>query len=189
MAKTELPPRGSENRTLAIRIFEHIKPSNPHGPTSDLVFGDGYVMSESRTATRIANDLLGNGYRPPRSLVEELSDVKIPETHGYHILQRLLGEEKFHEIAGGYVSFLQASEIAVAAAESNPFSEVRIELRPDLNKALDLLDDGTYNDGTYDWEKEGRDWRTISPAPSGMPTRPDPRNLRRVKITRTYEEL
>ncbi len=50
------------------------------------------------------------------------------------------------------------------------------------------LPDGTYFDGTYEWEKEEGSWTPLR-APSGMPTAPKIENLRKVVIERTYEDI
>lgn len=65
MAKTALPPQNTVNRSLAVAIWHHIQPGNPHGPQSDLYFDMPYVRDSAETATRIANDLLEHGWRPP----------------------------------------------------------------------------------------------------------------------------
>lgn len=65
MTKTPLPPKDSWNRTLAVAIWEHIQPGNPHGPQDDLYFDMPYVRDSAERATRIANDLLEKGWRPP----------------------------------------------------------------------------------------------------------------------------
>lgn len=67
MAKTALPPQNTVNRSLAVAIWHHIQPGNPHGPQDDLYFDMPYVRDSAETATRIANDLLEHGWREPRN--------------------------------------------------------------------------------------------------------------------------
>lgn len=50
------------------------------------------------------------------------------------------------------------------------------------------LPDGTYYDGTYEWEKNGKDWTPLR-APQGMPREPEIQNLKRVNVTKTYEDI
>lgn len=45
-------------RKLAEEIFEEIKPSNPHGPQSDLYFGMQYCNYENKQAVRIAERIM-----------------------------------------------------------------------------------------------------------------------------------
>jgi hypothetical protein len=54
------------------------------------------------------------------------------------------------------------------------------------HRLLDLLPDGRYFDGTYEWRKDDDDWTPIM-APSGMPFLPRYSELKRVVIT--YEPL
>lgn len=51
----------SFRENLARAIFYAAPPSNPHGPDSDLDFGDNYVKWERERAYRIADGLLASG--------------------------------------------------------------------------------------------------------------------------------
>jgi hypothetical protein len=61
-----------------------------------------------------------------------------------------------------------------------------VEEEPDPALILRELPDGSYYDGTYEWEKDGIYWTPLM-APSGMPSEPDPKRLRRV--IKTYEAI
>lgn len=50
-------------RELATIIFEIIKPSNPHGPQSDLTYGMQYTAFHNERADQIADAIFRAGYR------------------------------------------------------------------------------------------------------------------------------
>jgi len=45
---------------LARQIFEFVKPNNPHGPRSDLMFGDHYCESATKLSKKIAKSINEN---------------------------------------------------------------------------------------------------------------------------------
>lgn len=91
MTKTELPARGSWNRILAESIWKHIQPGNPHGPQSDLYFEMPYVRDSAERATRIANELIGEGWRPPVNWDLPITFEKLKQAGGPTIVEPTKG--------------------------------------------------------------------------------------------------
>lgn len=83
---------------------------------------------------------------------------------------------KFHQIIGG----LQGELEEVWRLWSD-----HLETILNAPKLADLPD-GTYYDGTYEWEKDGKDWTPLR-APQGMPPTPEIALLKRVR--KSYEDL
>src|SRR6478609_3623781 len=65
-------------------------------------------------------------------------------------------------------------------------NDLRAILDPKATSGLEDLPDGSYFDGTYEWEKEGSEWTPIH-APQGMPPTPERSHLKRV--TKRYEDI
>lgn len=274
MAKTELPPRNTWNRTLAEAIFEHIKPGNPHGPRSDLFFEMPYVRDSAELATEVANELIEKGWRPPvdearkdidgtvnhlvamarghvngdgirldsdelrrvlslaysagergqrepitaealakagppsiiepapevvslvSAITNETVDMTIVQALDLRLLLSIKGHESDLYLAQGEEMWLRCTcgkfDINVGGAQEDleALTAVYIDHLKSIVTAPKLheLPDGLYNDGMYDWEKEGFDWTPLK-APSGMPPKPELARLRRVVIDRKYEAI
>lgn len=227
MAKTELAPRGSVQRSIAEIVWKHIVPGNPHGPQSDLYFETPYVRDSAEEATRIANELVEKGldFRrgpasnvtpeilaevgPPMiiepaqdivSLVSALSNETVDMTIQQALDLRLLLSIKGHSsdlyLAQGEEMWLRCTcgkfDVNVGGAQEDLEALTAgfiAHLKAVVSASkLDDLPDGTYNDGVYDWEKEGTKWEPLR-APSGMPPKPDIDRLRRVIIDRKYEAI
>ena len=225
MTKTELPPRGSWNRILAESIWKHIQPGNPHGPQSDLYFEMPYVRDSAERATRIANELIEEGWRPPvnwdlpitveklaqaggptiveptkgvvslvSGLGNETVDMTIEQALDLRLMLSIKGHQSNLYLATGEELWLACTcgkfDVHVGAQQGD-LEAVCADFVAHLKQILSLpklkdLPDGTYYDGTYEWEKDGKDWTPLR-APRGMPPTPEIARLKRVR--KSYEDL
>lgn len=90
MTKIDLPPRNTENWALAVEIWEHIQPPNPHGPQKDLYFDMPYVREYAEQATIIANDLIAKGWR--RGQADE--EFVLPSSSGDSMKSNMLTQKE-----------------------------------------------------------------------------------------------
>jgi len=141
------------------------------GRAIDCMVGMGYLNDEMNPVTRLAAEF------------EELIPYLAPVLYERYGALSLVWD---WDTAEAHSLCIKTARAVVEYMKTIGLFVVEEEPEPEPALVLSELPDGSYYDGTYEWEKDGIYWTPLM-APSGMPSEPDPKRLRRV--IKTYEAI